>query len=211
VRKISRRGAVGLLGLYANGGGKEMTGEPDGPLRPLESSREYLRLLARIQLDQRLQGKLDPSDLVQQTLLEAHQQQAQFRGHTAAEQAAWLRQILAHNLADVVRRYAAGTRDVGLERSLQQAVEESSARLEAWFASGGPAPPEQVERGEMLLRLAEALAQLPEEQRQAVDLKHLQGLSVADICARMGRSEAAVAGLLRRGLKRLRELMTDGP
>jgi RNA polymerase sigma-70 factor (ECF subfamily) len=188
-----------------------MSGEPEGALRPLEHFREYLRLLARIQFDQRLQGKLDPSDVVQKTLLEAYEKREQFRGSTAAEQAAWLRQILVRNLVDEVRHNLADLRDIRLERSLQQAVEESSARLEGWIASGGPTPAEQFERGEMLLRLAEALARLPEEQRQAVDLKHLQGLSVADICTRMGRSEAAVAGLLRRGLQQLRELMADEP
>ncbi len=190
--------------------GMDIPVDPNEGLRPLEHFREYLRLLARMQLDQRLQGKVDPSDLVQQTLLEAHEKRARFRGHTEAEQAAWLREILVHNLADEVRRYSAAGRNVALEQSLQQALQESSARIEKWIAGREAVPLEHVERGEMLVRMAEALAQLPDEQRQAVDLKHLQGRSVADVCRVMGRSEAAVAGLLRRGLKRLRELMGQG-
>jgi RNA polymerase sigma-70 factor (ECF subfamily) len=186
-----------------------MTGEAAGPGRPLEDYREYLRLLARVQLDPRLQGKLDPSDLVQQTLLKAHARRDQFRGQGDAEMAAWLRQILANSLADAVRQYGAGARDVGLERSLAAALDESSARLEAWL-SDRSSPADQAERNEQLLGLGTALAQLPEDQRRAVELHHLQGLTLAEVGQQMGRGKRAVAGLLFRGLQKLRKLLDEG-
>src|SRR6059058_6229526 len=100
-----------------------MAHEAGAPGRPLEEYREYLRLLARLQLDPRLQAKIDPSDVVQETLLKAHQALDQFRGSTEAEMAGWLRAILAHTLADYLRRYQAGARDVGQERSFQASLE----------------------------------------------------------------------------------------
>jgi RNA polymerase sigma-70 factor (ECF subfamily) len=177
---------------------------------PLEQYRDYLRVLARLQLDARLQGKLDPSDLVQQTLLKAHEKRGQFRGTTPAERAAWLRQILADQLAKAVRRYGAAARDVGLERSLQQALDESSARLEAWLDAGRSSPSEQADRNEQLLRLAGALARLPDDQRRAVELHYLRGGSLADVGRQLGRGERAVAGLLFRGLKKLRRFLSEG-
>jgi RNA polymerase sigma-70 factor (ECF subfamily) len=180
-----------------------MTGPAQAPLRPLESYRAYLGLLARLWLDSVLQSKLDPSDLVQQTLLQAHARRDQFRGHGEAEQAAWLRQILARQLGDATRQYAAQRRDVQLERSL----EESSARLEAWLADQQSSPGEQAQRNELLLRLADALAQLPDDQRTAVEWHHLQGCPLEEVGRRMGRGKRAVAGLLQRGLKKLRVLL----
>jgi RNA polymerase sigma-70 factor (ECF subfamily) len=175
----------------------------------LEQYRAYLRLLARLQLDPRLQGKLDASDVVQDTLLKAHAKISQFRGQSEAELAAWLRKILANTLAQAVRQFSAGIRDVGREHSLEAALEASSVRLEGWLAAEQSSPSQHVERQEQLLRLAEALARLPEDQRQAVELHHLQGHTVAELAERMGRSSASVGALLYRGLKRLRELLEE--
>jgi RNA polymerase sigma-70 factor (ECF subfamily) len=176
----------------------------------LEAYRDYLRLLAGVQLDPRLRGKLDPSDVVQETLARAHEKRAQFRGTTEAEKSAWLRQILANELAAAVRRFATGKRDAGREQSLHAAIEQSSARLEALLAAEQSSPSEQAVRHEELRRLAAALAGLLEDQRRAVELHHLHGQSVEEIAAALGKSESAVGGLLRRGLKRLRELMREG-
>jgi RNA polymerase sigma-70 factor (ECF subfamily) len=181
--------------------------DADGPTP--ERYRQYLALLARIQLDPRLQGKVDLSGVVQQTLLEAWQGVAQFRTWNAAQRAAWLRRVLANNLADEVRKLSAGKRDVGRERSLEAALEQSSARLEQWLQADQSAPGEQAERQEQALRLAAALEQLPEAQRQALVLQHWHGWTLAQIAEHLGRTHAAVAGLIKRGLQQLRTHLQD--
>jgi RNA polymerase sigma-70 factor (ECF subfamily) len=181
--------------------------QDNGP--DLERFRSYLRLLAQVQLNSRLRGKLDPSDIVQQTLLEAHQARDRCPSQDPAQQAAWLRKILAHNLANAVRDAERAKRDVRREQSLEAAVEASSARLEAWLALEQSSPSEQAQRIEQLLRLAEALDRLPADQQEAVVLHHLQGQSLSKLAAHFGRSPAAVAGLLHRGLRKLQDLLQD--
>jgi RNA polymerase sigma-70 factor (ECF subfamily) len=181
----------------------------DRPGEQLPEFRDYLRLLARGQIDPRWRAKFDPSDLVQQTLLEAHRDIAQFRGGTRGEMAAWLRQILARNLANAVRDLSREKRDVGREESLEQRLEESAVRLESWLADAGLAPDAQAARNELLLRLSSALAGLPEAQREAVELRHLHGWPLNDIALHLGRTPAAVAGLLHRGLGELRTLLSE--
>jgi RNA polymerase sigma-70 factor (ECF subfamily) len=162
-----------------------------------------------MRLDARLRSKLDASDVVQQTLLEAHAGQAQFRGQSVGEQAAWLRRILARNLANAVRDLGRAKRDVGLERSIEASVNESASRLEAWLAAEQSSPSQRAERQEQAVRLAEALASLPEKQREAVTLRHWHRCSLADIARQLNCTTAAVTGLLTRGLKSLRKELQD--
>jgi RNA polymerase sigma-70 factor (ECF subfamily) len=160
-------------------------------------------------LGPRLQAKLDASDVAQQAILQAHQARGQFRGTTEAEKLAWLRAILANVLAAAARRFEAAVRDVGRERSLEGDLDLSSSRLECLFAADQTSPSQGAVRAEELLRLAAALTRLSEDQRQVVELHHLKGLPVAEVAEQMGRTPAAVVGLLFRGLKKLRRLLRE--
>ncbi|MFO0966975.1 MAG: sigma-70 family RNA polymerase sigma factor [Gemmataceae bacterium] len=182
---------------------------PAGAEPHIQRYRAYLLMLARAQLDPRWQAKLDPSDIVQQTLLEAHASMAQFRGSGGAELAAWLRKILAHNLANAVRDLSRKKRDPRRESSLEQGIETASARLERWLASEQEAPDARAQRQEQLLRLASALNTLIPPQREAVELRYLHGKDLDAIARQMGRTEASVAGLLHRGLTQLRKQLQE--
>jgi RNA polymerase sigma-70 factor (ECF subfamily) len=186
-----------------------ISGQPDGTF-VVEQYREYLRLLARLHLDPRLKGQVDPSDMVQLTLLTALAKIDQFRGSTDGERAAWLRAILANHMAYAARRFGrqAGDRTRSIERDLDR----SSTRIGTFLADERASPCDHVIRTEQTLRLAAALARLPTDQREALELRHLQDLSVSEVAQRMNRSVPAVAGLLHRGGKALRVLMqTEHP
>jgi RNA polymerase sigma-70 factor (ECF subfamily) len=182
-------------------------GPTSGPDPSLERCRDYLLLLARLQLDPGLRGVLDPSDVVQQTLLKGHAKRNQFRGETEVALMAWLRSILTHHMADLARKHARKLH--GQERSLEAALEESSLRLEKWLASDSTSAAGRAIRHERLLRLADALASLPEDQRTALELRHLREMPVSEISRIMGNSPAAVASMLYRGLKKLRTLLAS--
>jgi RNA polymerase sigma-70 factor (ECF subfamily) len=175
----------------------------------LDRFREYLRLLARVHLGEQVRAKLDPSDIVQQTLLEAHRKRSQFRGTTEAEMAGWLRQLLACTLADAIRALGRAKRDAARERSLDEAIAQSSKHIHAWLAAEQSSPSQRASRHEEAVRLANALAKLPAAQREAVTLRFCQGRSLAEISQQMGRTPAAVSGLLKRGTKQLRDLLAE--
>jgi RNA polymerase sigma-70 factor (ECF subfamily) len=170
--------------------------------------RPLLRLQARqLRQDKRLLVRFDWSDLVQQTLLKAHCDLAQFKGKTEAELIQWLRQILTHTAIDRARHDFAGCRDIRLERSLRIAVGDSSACLDKFVADRGPSPSEQVQKQELLVRLAEAIEQLPPRQRAVFIGRKLLGKSLGDLAADLKLTKKAAAGLLFRAVQNLCQLM----
>jgi RNA polymerase sigma-70 factor (ECF subfamily) len=176
----------------------------DDPAETLEPYRKYLKVLAGLHLDRRLRGKLDPSDVVQQTLARAYPALADLRHREPPVLAAWLRKILARTLADAVKHYGRDRRDVGLERSLELDLDRSASGFAAWLADDQISPSGRLERNEELMRMVEALAGLPEAMREVAVLKHCQGLTLQAIADRIGKTVPAVASLLRRGLADLR-------
>ena len=176
--------------------------------RRLEAHRDYLTILARMQIGQRLQGKVDPTDVVQETFLHAVRDAAQFRGGSDRELAAWLRQILAARLADLVRRYC-GTqgRDVRLEQALQVELDQSSLALDRGLVSRLSSPSQQAARHEQATWLARALERLPEDYREVLVLHHLEECAFPEV----GRSVEAVKKLWVRALARLRRSVGGAP
>jgi RNA polymerase sigma-70 factor (ECF subfamily) len=173
--------------------------------------RNYLRLLAQTQIDLHLQGRVDPSDLVQETLLEAFRDFGQFQGATEAELLVWLRRILVHNLARLVEKHLrARKRDARREVSLDRLVadmENSSNRIDAALVSPGTSTGSQARRREQAAVLADQLARLKPDHREVIVLRNLEGLSFEEVARRMGRSAGAVRMLWLRALDGLKQLL----
>jgi len=170
----------------------------------LEEQRVYLCLLARKHLDRRLWRMIDPSDVVQKTLGDAYQKQEQCRGQSKGQRRAWLRTMLLNDLKDAIRKFG---RIAAHEQPIHRAVDQSSVWIEASIAVAQSSPSQQAIQHEELQRLADALARLPEAEREAVTLHHLFDWTQAEIAAHLGRTRPAVAGLLCRGLKKLRKFL----
>lgn len=180
-------------------------GDNDQRTAWLMRHESWLKLLARWEIDSRFQGKFSASDAVQQTLLEAWRNWDRCRAESPQQRLAWLRQILAHQLAHLARHYA-GTkkRDVVREVSLERSLACSSARLERMLDDGGSSPADRLEAEERRQRLAEVLERLPDDYRQVLLLRHLEELPHDEIARRLNRSPGAVRMLWVRALARLR-------
>ncbi|WP_020475374.1 sigma-70 family RNA polymerase sigma factor [Zavarzinella formosa] len=178
--------------------------------RLLEGYRQYLSVLAGIEIGRRLQGKVDQSDLVQEVFLHAHQYFPAFRGTEEAQLIVWLREILAGTLANQVRRYV-GTqaRDIRLEEGLAADLGQSSAMLAAVPVSPEGTPSEQLMHGEVSLAVAGAIAGLPEHYRTVIVLRHLEGLSFPEVASRMGKTVDSVEKIWVRALGSLRAALRE--
>lgn len=175
--------------------------------------RPYLRLLARMHVDRHLQAKLDPSDLVQETMTAAHQDFASFRGQTEEDLAAWIRGILAHVSANAIRHYKRKKRDVRLERQLQQEIDQSSQVLGQTLVASNSAssPSHRAMRRETAVRVAQALDELSPDYREVLILRELEGLKLVEVAQRMGRSEDSVQKLWARAVMQMRNLLENNP
>lgn len=176
--------------------------------RLLELYRRYLGLLARVQIGKRLQRKVDAEDLVQETFLEAHRNFGRFEGTSEGQLMCWLRQILAAKMADLLRRYL-GTqgRDVRLEQELEDAFGQSSVMLNRELMAVQSSPSQQAVRREQAVLLADALARLPDDYREVMVLRHLEGLTFPEVAQRMERSLDSVEKLWMRALVKLRKFL----
>jgi len=177
------------------------------------SYTNYLKIIAESQLDRRVRRRVSPSDLVQETLLEAHRDFGAFRGKTDAEFFLWLRQILVHNLMRASEKHLqTDKRDVRREvyvQALHASIEKSNARLEHVLADRIGSPSSEAGRLEQMRLVSNAIADLPAEQRQVIVLRHVEGLQFAEIAEQMERSSGACRMLWLRGMDQLRERL-DG-
>jgi RNA polymerase sigma-70 factor (ECF subfamily) len=171
----------------------------------LETYRHYLRLLARVEIGKRLQGKIDASDVVQEAFLDAHRHFPAFRGHAEAQFAAWLREILAGTLSNQVRRFfGTQARDPRLEVNAAD-LDQSSYGLAQMLIDPGTSPSGHADRREQSLRVAEALGRLPDDYQTVLVLRHLEGLTFPEVARAMGKSVDSVEKLWLRGLTRLKK------
>lgn len=172
----------------------------------LEDYRAYLTVLAQRYMDNRLRGRLDASDVVQITFMEAQRDLGSFRGHHIEELLGWLRHILRNNVSSAHQRHI-----YTQKRSAGREVTNSPTDSRPAFTDLAPAetssPSQRMMRDEAAVYLANCLEEIPDTQREALRLRYVEGCSLKEIATTMSKSEMAVAGLLKRGLQALRNRM----
>ena len=186
------------------------SGDTDAVAVLVEHYRPYLRLMARVSVGRRLQSKLDDSDIVQEASLMAARDLHDFRGETEQELTAWLRRVLANVIANTYRHYARDRRDIHFEQELQAELDQSSAGL-AQLVGNESTPSHQAMRREDAVVLARALEQLQPQYNQVLMWREFEGLSLAEIADKLGRSRNSVQKLWARAIQEMRHILKDMP
>ena len=187
-------------------------GTPDCLGRLLQYYFNYLKLLVATHIDEKLQARCSPSDIVQETYCEAHRDFEKFRGTTEPEFLGWLKAILVNNMSREVEKHVlAAKRDVRREVSLDvmfDALDRSAARLETILVDQGSSPSANLNRYERTIVLADHLAKLPTDYQKVLIYRHCEGLPFKDIAERMDRTTGAIRMLWLRAIAQIREQMS---
>ena len=186
-----------------------MSGNSDAVNQALEEFRAYLETLTFIQIDPRLRSKFGLSDIIQVTLDEATRTVEGIEAMDPEGQKRWLRRMLLNNLKDEIDHWHAQGYNVGRERSLDEAAEQSSCRLRDWIIAEESTPSKKLMEHERKVRVLAAMSQLPQREREALSLQYDHGWKLAQIAEYLGCTTNVVAGLQARGRKRLRKLLSD--
>jgi RNA polymerase sigma-70 factor (ECF subfamily) len=178
--------------------------------RLLERYRNYMGLLIRLQVGRRLRRKVDTEDLLQELGLEIHRKILMFRGSSEREFLMWVRRMIGSIMANQVRHFL-GTkcRDLRLERALVEELDRSSRALNRNLVAAQSTPSQQAVRREQAVLLADALQGLPEDYREVIILRQLEGLSFPEVARRLGRTEDSVKNVWLRALARLRRTLEE--
>jgi RNA polymerase sigma-70 factor (ECF subfamily) len=184
-------------------------GDPAGLSELLELYRNYLRVLARGQMGPSVRARMEPSDLVQEALLEAHRDFSKFVGASEREFLVWLRRILVRNLLDQARHHTAQARDCRRQQSLDEIIDASNEALGGLLAASGSTPSGLAARREQAVLLADALEELPPDYREVILLRNMQRLPFEAVAERMGRKPGAVRMLWARALERIGRVLGE--
>lgn len=188
---------------------RDGSGECLGEL--LDRYRNYLKLLASSKIPPWLQGRAGSSDVVQEVCVQAHQSIGQFRGSSEGEFLAWLRTVLASRLNRLLEQHVgAEKRDIRRERNMHElanSLGHSSVRLEELLVDRTPSPSSELQRSELLVAMSNLMAELSDDYRQVLLLRHIETLSFAEVAQRMGRTTGATRMLWFRAIDRLRQLL----
>lgn len=182
-------------------------GSPDAVVDLLERFRPYLTRVAKTRFDGKLKPKAGPSDVVQETILRAHQGLGSFRGDSEREAVAWLRRLLFNVLADMRRAYHVTTkRRLNLERRLNSGSRVLAARLR----HDGPTPPDELIAREDALRVERGMSRLADEHRHIILLRCHEKLAFGEIGQRIGKSEDAARMAFHRAIGMLKAEVERG-